>query len=1504
MKQDGYLAMESLNCIIHYSIKDANYSKIKPISEINRKRIIDAKSLRESKGGLNYHKEQCDSIPEEIDPSKHGIHLEPCYKKFVLILSQEKASSDKEKQSLTTARPKRQSSDQASSRNIYPKECQFCKRYRVKHKGKEHIPLTITTTSAAAKIKEAAEAKAESLYYEIKDLDLIAKEFKYHVFCYKDFVRQERPSQSQGQADSGNLTGNFEAVIDCIEKRVLSQNQAVSMSLIHEIYGIHIQDTRYRNKLKSRIQSYFPEKLFFVSVSKTIPEVVISKDGINSHTLLNNPDIIIKEAAELLRSDILDYANNIPELKWPPYIEDLKSEDMKPPQSLLLFLSQLLKANDHSESYTVKRLVESYSSDLIHGVTRGKVITAKHFLLGLGLHNITGQKKPIQILNRLGHCIEYNVACEIETAHAEASQQQCNDSGVLPLRPTSGNHTVNTFFWADNFDINLETQTGHGALNSTHMIAFQEESHVSLFENRRTRFTRTGRRSLTPNDPENYSIIADPKKEPNCLNTFRTSDNDDIFNTSPPLMSYFLWLVLRMLNSRDQTVPSFFAWKSKVRNTGISRGTIKETVVTYLPPIDAKVTQFSTINQYLSYMQELAGEANMPYVNVSLDVGAAMNAYKLVWNYPKKFENVLIHLGDFHFIKENFGVIGKLVAASGFEDVAFQAGVCSTGSLKGVLAGTHYNRAWTVHSVFAEALERLLFERFIAESGEEIPVVLHHAAQDPFQNVSEILGQAENLFLKFQKFKNRVRSGELGKTAQFWLSLYLDLMSIQQAAHLAVQENDFEVRHSAWKQFLPLYFALNKTNYARYASYYVGVLENIDLLYPDAKQLLSDNGFSVQAQDRYLLRTAVDQRGEQTINRDAKTAGGIKFFANDSKSVLKWTLNRSEQANNTSELLNMVDMKSSNDMYKSLRPSMILKTEKMAEKVVKVLKDEYVNPFGAELDKHELYNLSSGVPLPGDISDQILAIRDIGRTEFTTFVQERLIDKSVPFHDSISRHKLQLFSSTSKQVEVRGDARIKAVEVNRDMLGTILALSAKTGRVVNFEYALEYPLCAVPLSLANPDGSRRVTAKSKLMHIIEERCRAPLQHPRDSQPSKQSVAAYIIDFMACIRVLRQIPETYEGLTWTFLEMLPSGYKRVDIVADTYQDISIKSTERSKRGSARKIIVRSEKSKIPRDFNAFLKNGENKARMIELIVKVIVQNKVKVLSLLQSEEIFVSTENHCSRITAETIEIEQGLVSNQEEADTKVVLHCIHALNRNPGKNVIVRSPSGDTDIAVIMIGMLIENKTQCFLDNGTGNNRKGLWLSDVDMSEDAKLSLIGFHAFTGNDYISSFFRKGKAVCWKVAEKNPRFLHAFKALGLAWDLQAPIYEALEEYVCYLYGSKKRKVNEVRHQMFQRKYANENKIVDLASLPPCQSVLKLHTSRANFVSKLWKSAGDHQLQLPNLPVHSWTDRCEIVWMHKAFPENIEELLLEQNLEEIEDDDFGRDDDTDDDDDESQD
>ena len=86
---------------------------------------------------------------------------------------------------------------------------------------------------------------------------------------------------------------------------------------------------------------------------------------------------------------------------------------------------------------------------------------------------------------------------------------------------------------------------------------------------------------------------------------------------------------------------------------------VKKTVEAYLPLIYSKVTDLKTICKYLKYLQGLAADVNMPFVNVTLDAGVVIIAYRVIWNYPEQFANVLLHFKDFHFMKENFKV-GKL----------------------------------------------------------------------------------------------------------------------------------------------------------------------------------------------------------------------------------------------------------------------------------------------------------------------------------------------------------------------------------------------------------------------------------------------------------------------------------------------------------------------------------------------------------------------------------------------------------------------------------------------------------------------------------------------------------------------------------------------------------------------------------------------------------------------------------------------------------------------------
>ncbi|CAB4006806.1 Hypothetical predicted protein [Paramuricea clavata] len=342
--------------------------------------------------------------------------------------------------------------------------------------------------------------------------------------------------------------------------------------------------------------------------------------------------------------------------------------------------------------------------------------------------------------------------------------------------------------------------------------------------------------------------------------------------------------------------------------------------------------------------------------------------------------------------------------------------------------------------------------------------------------------------------------------------------------------------------------------------------------------------------------------------------------------------------------------------------------------------------------------------------------------------------------------------------------------------------------------------------------------------------------------------------MANIRMITGIPETYEDLTWVFIKTIPTGYTRIDIVADTYPENSIKAAEHCRRGSSREIIIRSPQSKIPRDFRGFLQNGKNKKRMIMLMREVLMKNQQKTLEMLNCKEIFFSTLDDCIKITENCSCNIEGLASNQEEADTKVVLHCKSAPASSLNKSIILRSPSGDTDITRIMIEKFIEESANCFLDYGSGQNRMGLWLNRVDLDKPLKECVIGFHAFTGNDFVSSSFRKGNELCWKV-------FHAFQNLGVNWNLSDAIFDLLEEFVCFAYGDRRKSVNFVRHQMFQAKYKKHSKMVDLSLLPPCQSVLKLHGRRANFVAKIWKSSDEAKVQIPEISRHGWKSTGEI-------------------------------------------
>ena len=132
-------------------------------------------------------------------------------------------------------------------------------------------------------------------------------------------------------------------------------------------------------------------------------------------------------------------------------------------------------------------------------------------------------------------------------------------------------------------------------------------------------------------------------------------------------------------------------------------------------------------------------------------------------------------------------------------------------------------------------------------------------------------------------------------------------------------------------------------------SYYLHQMKNREAIDSDLKVPAS-----VQEQNRHNIRTPIHRRGEQTLNKQAKTDGRKKGFATNTNAVA----NRSYQAKNLSCLHKMCNLTTTSNIYKQTRPSYILRSGDMVFKVINTFKNHYINPFNPFLWKKKHFTNS------------------------------------------------------------------------------------------------------------------------------------------------------------------------------------------------------------------------------------------------------------------------------------------------------------------------------------------------------------------------------------------------------------------------------------------------------------------------------------------------------------------------------------------------------------------
>ena len=566
-----------------------------------------------------------------------------------------------------------------------------------------------------------------------------------------------------------------------------------------------------------------------------------------------------------------------------------------------------------------------------------------------------------------------------------------------------------------------------------------------------------------------------------------------------------------------------------------------------------------------------------------------------------------------------------------------------------------------------------------------------------------------------------------------------------------------------------------------------------------------------------------------------------------------------------------------------------MKSNKIVENIINALTTQFLNPFDADLDKSELYNLVSGCPVADEVSDSLLNLEKAGEELFRSF-EERMTKTESPeeFFDPIRKFKWKTFRDSENKVKIKKDGRCKEVMFQRDILGKLVALSHKHRIGVDLDSVLVYPLAPICLPLSTPDGAIRKTAKSKLFSAAMSDLTII---SFEDLPPPEKMQIYLLDLAAAIRSIVGKVTTIRALASKIMASIPHQYKTVYVVCDTYRINSIKSGERQARGVSARYVLNSPDMKIPYDFDNFLKNGDNKEMLFNLIQQSIEDDKES----LGEKVLYFSNKVECKKITQNAAEASHELMSDHEEADTKLVA-LVRSSTLQPGNTAMIRSPSGDTDIVALFLGHEFPD-VQILIDNGTGKDRKIIDVTSSELSASQKKALLGMHAFSGNDYVSCFFRKGKQAVWKAVNKKTEFIDLFASLG---DEVAPSEElvlGLEKFVCFLYGHPRLlSVNEARRKVFWQKFNKDEKIVYLSLMPPCKSNLHYHIMRANYVAYLFRQADHLVMHLESPERYGWDADGKVVWSDNCYPNDINEFLLDEENGEISSDDDEYEDDMD--------
>ena len=559
--------------------------------------------------------------------------------------------------------------------------------------------------------------------------------------------------------------------------------------------------------------------------------------------------------------------------------------------------------------------------------------------------------------------------------------------------------------------------------------------------------------------------------------------------------------------------------------------------------------------------------------------------------------------------------------------------------------------------------------------------------------------------------------------------------------------------------------------------------------------------FVVQRSEKKFSMMAKDQSHEQS-NKTLKNEGGPAGLFDNAESLAINLLSKAEVLRIIDEFEQVVHPADKSTAHHEEARHFQLQFKKNVVDLKREI-SEKGNPFLES--SNELIALDSREVMTSEVAKCLQNAKDIGQKEHESYVQNRIVEASVPVTDTIHRQNIFTFQNRPNDKNVPGKSKVGTMKQDCNLI-TRLLISLQSRTDSNVEEFFKYENQRQPPSLADR-GNLRFGTKSNILQ-----CLPGMPEEKRFQAVKL-VTCFVFDMAAVIHMVKPTRAI------TFDEYVPvhlvpflqaqfsESVTTVHAIWDTYPAQSLKAQTHNQRGVGTYTRLCG-KTPIPKDWPSFLKKRKNKIALFALLSES--------LSKANFDKCLVTTKGE---IVLSNQDIDAGLLQpcNHEEADTRILLHLAHASMHGHNK-AYVRTV--DSDIVILAISFFSQlDLRELWIGFGSGRNYRDIPIHEISrqLGEPRSMALPLFHALSGCDTTSQFFGIGKKTAWSIWEMYPDITETFVAL-LAnpeeFTMESSHLQTLERFTVLMYSKScgASRVNEARTQLFS------HGLHSLDSIPP--------------------------------------------------------------------------------------